>query len=84
MAPVFVSVVVAGGTASVDANWTATDSDAAPVPDAGVTVSHGTLETAVHVTAFCVPACVRRTDWAGVCDDRLVPLCTAPKFPVRE
>jgi hypothetical protein len=27
-----------------------------------------------------VPVCLRRTDWAGVCDDRLVPVCTAPKF----
>lgn len=78
--PVLVNVVDAEGMPSVDANCTATDKGAAPVPDAGDTASHGTLDAAVQVTVFCVPVCVTRTVCAGVWNASDVAVAMAAKF----
>jgi hypothetical protein len=78
--PVLVNVVDMGGTPSVDANCTPIDKVAAPVPDAGDTVNHGTLAAAVQVTAFWVPVCVKRTNCAGVWDVSAVAVGMAAKF----
>ena len=52
-------------------------SGAEPVPDDGLTVSHGWFELAVHVTVPA-PACVSRTVWAAVWKRNACPLVTAP------
>src|SRR5262249_10970419 len=53
-------------TGRLEAYFTATDSVAAPDPDAGVTVNHGALGAAVQVTGP-VPVCSSRMVWTAVC-----------------
>ena len=51
---------------------------AEPLPDAGLTCSHGWLGVAVHVTVPA-PLCRSRTTCAAVCDTNVVPVVTALK-----
>ena len=61
-------------------NWTPIDKVAEPLPAAGLTVSHGWFEAAVHVTTPAAPPCVTRTTCGGVRDAKAAPVVAAPKF----
>ncbi len=59
-------------------NTILTDRLADPLPDAGLTCSHGWFDTAVHVTVpGALPACVSRTTCAAVCDTKAAPVVSA-------
>ena len=53
------------------------DRFAEPLPDGGLTCSHGWFDAAVHVTVP-LPLCVRRTTCAEVCATNAAPVVTAP------
>src|SRR5829696_6978367 len=78
-APVYVSVTLAVCVVNIlPKGCTEIDSDAEPLPDAGLTTSHGAEETAVHV-GVPSPFCVSRTVCAEVCDVNVPPPTAAQK-----
>src|SRR5437868_5529106 len=77
MAPVRLALPAGG---RLETYCTPIESAAGPEPDAGLTVSQGELDAAVHVTVFCVPIWATCTVWAGVWNVSPVPELIAPKF----
>ena len=71
-APVNTSViapVTVAPAGSPPAETTLRDRFADPLPDAGLTCSHGWFDVAVHVTVP-VPVCVSRTTWLRLREKR--------------
>jgi len=63
---------------TLESKTTPTVSVPDPVPDEGVTVSHGLFAVAVHVTVPA-PLFEIRSNCAGDCEAKAVPVETAPK-----
>ena len=81
-APITVSVIAPAmllPTGNPGTAATLIDKVADPLPDGGLTCSHGWFDTAVHVTNP-VPVCVSRTTCAAVCETNVVPVVTAPNW----
>jgi hypothetical protein len=78
-APVYVRVTVPVWLAASDPTYCVEIVRVAgPLPEAGVTTSHGADETAVQVTAPG-PFCASRAIWPEVCAAKAAPETTAPK-----